>query len=502
MAQQPTISDKVIAPGDEEPRVCNWTYQKEADLPNGQKLLRCSKCKQTFYIDPESQRRHWPLHKKVCSSLAADDPRIRNPDRPFQYQNFTDCVEEIDALLQKAEQGTLSGRMLLVAFKELRRFCVETDLYATYSVSSVSEMLQYKVMDRLQSMLTLPNRGVVLQKLWAIPGFACYFLNDQVLLSPEMKRRKELGLPPPKPEKYKFEQRMVDPKTRYDRSYQLLSPYCSIIMSLLSLTAIQADESSGSTGYGTNISEHQGALAAAAIRTGMQLFSCPYTRVAFPACNEYPGGWSLRSEFYFMLFQLARPGVNINKNRAIMKWAKPDELAPGLTVKDYCRNLMTDQPFLHALEKQSATRLVLFFHQNGMMNHEEAPWKFVTPRDRLELLDLYHDWEPPSLSMDDPLFPRMFLEIALLGVPTKILLRMHGEMKNMSPPPDDRTIAMVTRNWTTLLGDSMPLALCWVNMVEKAYEQRMQRAGLTPMTFPEELIQLVAEYALPDDTIP
>jgi len=36
-------------------------------------MLRCAKCKTTFYCDKNCQKRGWKLHKKFCS----DDPAMR-----------------------------------------------------------------------------------------------------------------------------------------------------------------------------------------------------------------------------------------------------------------------------------------------------------------------------------------------------------------------------------------------------------------------------------------
>jgi MYND finger len=55
-----------------ERRFCNYTFVPEEDIGGDGdtgRLLRCSRCKDTYYRDAEAQRAHWPLHKKVCKPL-------------------------------------------------------------------------------------------------------------------------------------------------------------------------------------------------------------------------------------------------------------------------------------------------------------------------------------------------------------------------------------------------------------------------------------------------
>jgi len=40
----------------------------EDELPEGQKLWKCGKCKETFYCGKDCQTAYWKVHKKACKT--------------------------------------------------------------------------------------------------------------------------------------------------------------------------------------------------------------------------------------------------------------------------------------------------------------------------------------------------------------------------------------------------------------------------------------------------
>lgn len=64
----------------EAPRCALAGCDKAADeLPQGQNLLRCGKCKVTVYCNTECQAAHWKKHKKVCKTPEQREEEMRRP---------------------------------------------------------------------------------------------------------------------------------------------------------------------------------------------------------------------------------------------------------------------------------------------------------------------------------------------------------------------------------------------------------------------------------------
>ena len=53
-------------------------YCSASPVEFGRELLRCSRCKSTWYKTKEAQRNHWPLHKKTCKKWTSDDEQQLN----------------------------------------------------------------------------------------------------------------------------------------------------------------------------------------------------------------------------------------------------------------------------------------------------------------------------------------------------------------------------------------------------------------------------------------
>ena len=64
-------------PWETDTRVCSYSFIDEKQLPAGKKLLRCSRCHETFYVSREAQKLHWPYHKISCVKIEDDEPQVR-----------------------------------------------------------------------------------------------------------------------------------------------------------------------------------------------------------------------------------------------------------------------------------------------------------------------------------------------------------------------------------------------------------------------------------------
>ena len=81
-------------------RVCAYTHVYEKDLPPGQKLLNCSKCHETCYIDKASQIAHWKQgHKHVCCDISKD---AKGVGAETDAQREGTNIEDFDSAMETA----------------------------------------------------------------------------------------------------------------------------------------------------------------------------------------------------------------------------------------------------------------------------------------------------------------------------------------------------------------------------------------------------------------
>ena len=204
-------------------RVCAFSYKNEKDLPGGQKLLTCARCCETCYVDRESQLEHWPIHKHSCCK-----PEHENFDlRQVQEMSFEGLVSTVKFLL--ATPDLIKGRYFLCIFKEI----LDRIIY-NHDISVQETRLLNTLHSTFMQVLTKPPVGEngeddetsglpskTLQRIWAIPGFASFFLSDDIFLSKAMGEAKREGLMPPQPQKYI--DGVLDPATKWAWFTGLLS---------------------------------------------------------------------------------------------------------------------------------------------------------------------------------------------------------------------------------------------------------------------------------------
>lgn len=57
------------------------------ELPEGQRLMACSKCKETSYCSKECQKNHWGVHKKSCKTPEKRQEEENERERRFMANN-------------------------------------------------------------------------------------------------------------------------------------------------------------------------------------------------------------------------------------------------------------------------------------------------------------------------------------------------------------------------------------------------------------------------------
>ena len=450
-------------------RTCNYSYVRQRDLPPDQKnLLACSKCKEVFYIDRDAQRKDWKMHKRVCCSLENDDPRLQEP-----IEMFIECVSTLEYIFEDP-MNRIRGRMLLHAMKELKRI-VSTPPKNGRKVDHEDDVQEFVIQPFRQCVQQYGEVFIAL--VWSIPGFACYCLSDEILMSPILAWRKQNGLPAVLPSDTAAMKRLPN--------YQLSAPYCQFLTQLFTATGSLADGSS---------SKQEAALVAATIRTNMECWSSDYVRASF--------SMEQRAMWHYMSF---RAGFADDQIHAL---AKDNELVPGLTAKALLQNLMADKNFVQNLQRQALIPWLNGFYAMDAMDEDPVWRKHLTPEDRLELLDLSHDWKPPTIPMYDPTWPRQFTEALpdhftdvrtsvihlITGTSTDMLLKMHDLLIEQPSRSDDRTFRMVRGIYNDLEKLAMPNVSLGVNLLEQRYQKHMEASQDEARSFPEVLLHSIAEY--------
>jgi hypothetical protein len=453
MSYQPITKDKV----------CNWTFVKESDLPEGEKLLGCSRCRECWYKDRECQTKHWPYHKKSCRSIAEEPSEALHINIP----SIEFCAKIIVATMEKIHHLRITGgRMLLHAFRELQRLLIEEG----EDPQSDPEEAIRDIAEAFADCSKLNGRDILLD-IWAIPGWSSYFLSDDLLLSPEMKRRKDLGIPA---------RQQLQAETAAEDSCLSIS-YPRMFFSVYSYSASELKED------GQEIPVCQDDLSAALIRRFNSAWASEYVRESLPKNNE------------FLLQTFVSTFALPFYSNMLQKHCRPDELAPGLTAKQLLTILMKHYDLLHGMEKEDRSQLLEEIYTFGAYfeDNKHLPWSHLTAKDRIELLDMSHDWDAPKkkITLEQPP-AEFFTNIRtcvlhmITGCQTKILLEMYYLCQTMSPPPDERTVQMIKKIRNAMLVQYLPKVAIYSEMMEPK-----ARAKGTDQSFPDVLNPLIAEFS-------
>jgi hypothetical protein len=499
-------------------RICAQTFVFEKDLPKGQKLLMCSKCKETFYRDRDSQLKHWPKHKKLCCAIEKDDTRVRDGTG---FDNVIDCCGVIHALL-KNPMKQIRGRLLLYAFQQLMAYGNSKAMmaphfddsdpeYEEFTVTTFQQVFDY-ITVRLQGAIDISASGKeVAELLWSIPGFVCFFLSEEIFLSPTMKQWKlEGNLPPPK-DKY-YRDGTLQPLSRKKSSYQLHAGSTSLIFILMektvlamgtSVTQIYAD------GGLRNLNLQSTAFGAAMERRLLESWLCPYARASFPLESMGNAKGKRSEKFSGALAGHFRStndasGTHYDETKEAISsrlWKKPDEIMSGVTIKQALCNIIDDE---HLIQQCNLGHLLLFLHaldaDYDASNPTEAPWKHFTFQDRIDVLDFYHRQDNVIkycvLFDGSTICFQEYWCSVVLGLSSKTVFKVYETLVDPSGPgaSSPKTIQYIKEKRDSLLAQPRRLVQIYLNVVEPKYLRRQELAKEQALPFPNELLDHIASY--------
>ena len=485
-------------------RVCAYSYVKETELPEGQRLLTCSKCEETCYVDVESQMAHWPLHKKTCCSLAKDNKRIREG---LGFDDFEECLRYIEIIL-KAPLQLISGRNLLYAFQQLRSYLLETDVFTGSEDQLKIDSLMYEhVNQHLVGLGKNTQADEFRASMWASPGFANYFLSDEVYLSPQLKEMKVNRIPPPPSETF-LDFGTVDFQSSHDALLQFPMPYARFL-SAFSLYGMFSETEP--------LLENPLSLAGA--RHVMRNWTDDYSRLSYPAyqgpslCPWYRGKyfWGVYSNLTEELKSRRQPCIPMSE----------DELVPGLTLKQFLRVLLVDDSSLFDNDKwtqQAVYPDLIYLASCQISDPDHSVWTCLTIGDRVDLLELFFKcWCGRELWMkkldpdrgEDSLCMLQLCGKLILGNQTKTFMGMyHVAMNTFMLSSDDsnddeqtKALRVLSFYRDELVRDILPSVKAYFrSVVQHLKEQNLHldKASFCASSFPQELLELIAEYSVRD----
>ena len=477
-------------------RFCSATFVNEKDLPQGQKLLCCSRCREAFYVSREAQLEHWRrAHKFSCCSIENDSSLEEVEEIVTSQGRRGDPVlallNEIGTILENPKQ-LVKGRKLLYLIQQLKNILL---LQPPILDDIKRHQLHWGAyIRRFSSMLIQFLDPVDVKILWAIPSFTNYFLNaDDVVLTDALKELKDQGLPPPAP--LQSEQVLI----KYDDKYVTPGVYGALVHHILK------------TGFWIVRNKLvDPILEAATIRAVMQLWSSPYVNVGFLRQGSYCVSeaeaqsldvipMAMRSVTNMTAWMCCHPRL-LNENCA--------EVVPGMTAKAMLRTLLKDyalfQTFVDMEEDNLCARdfleEVVLVRDLQALRECRAGWKQLTIDDRLDLLDTSHDDDCCSIDFTSPKGENYNSKECIIRLITGAgdpgtLLQMYSRVHTTSSRADPRTIELLSVRRDQLLVPDRPRVSTCVETLMDAQTFSTSIECIRP-TIPSEVMDIIVEFSL------
>ena len=469
-------------------RVCAYTFKNEKDLPPGQELFVCSKCMETCYISREAQKTHWPVHRATCCSLENDDEQVR---RGLGLQT----QEEWAKTLRSFREHNLQGRKILYCLQQL--FQTFDDSPSQYYL--LREQTNWVWMPFLVFLVSIDRPAV--ERLWSIPGFANFFLSEDIFMTRAVKALKSEGRVAPSQTLYETADEVALAYSNSSPEHQiLLSPVKSqVICTLLLVAALEVSETQ-------SFKFKAKPLSIAACRHIFHSWKCPFSRVSFPSVDSRV--LVIRGRQFFGKVQiiymilLGSFQLLVHHPTKCHKYLAKNEILAGLTVKEGAIALVSDDSFCRTIYNEE--QLIYIFQSifpGGRKMMLQDPWNLLSAIDRLELMNLIQakSWEPPALpGVEDAQGNAWYW---ILGIRTSTILHIYElAIDQATVPTPHKEVTMMLRGvWDAFINKYLPPAQAYLSMVEPKYRASMESLGYEPLPFPEDVLELIVEFSLPNE---
>ena len=479
-------------------RICAYTFVKEKDLPEGQKLFRCGKCLETFYVDRESQRAHWvESHGQVCCSLEKDDRRVREG-----FESIEECFDAIASTFNGWRQHRRTfpkGRLILHAFKELKDYSIDLKLkdYANDHIDLTNFQSSMKTVAQCFDMIVyFDAHGMdFFRLLWSGPGFASHFLSDKIFLSPTFKAAKEKDGPlPEKKEFYTENNEYIHCKIIPGR-HKLESEvyYCLTVANLFELTeyVFRFEQESPAGGL----------LPKAVARNVFDCWICPFSRASFPnnahiLVSMGANHKVTRSAFYMGF--IFRHFIECST-----RCLQGDEASMWMSFKQAFLTSMEDECFFSV----HLASIENFCHGMGkileQLNEDAALERYFSVEDRWELLKTWSIWKPcrPRLVIANKSCLGSIYCSWIIGKRASVAIKLYHVAKQAfaAGEAQDQKVrlgALVEIQRSRALRASKRLTAVYTEVMQQIYDSYIKEnhiGSLLPL--PEDVEELIAEFA-------
>ena len=467
--------------------VCSASLVKEKDLPAGQKLLRCSKCKEAFYVDRAHQLENWKYHRHSCVPIEKDDPRVRTP-----LSSARECLDIMHWCLEKPKER-IKGRLFLWAFRCFKWFRQNRPHEMTPGTLQNEYFKLY-----YQKLANVDHKFDI---IWAIPGFASYFMDDDLLLTEAVKELKSQGLPAPRPQVFLSES-SIDPATKLDSSYIMDYFFCRFVLCWMAASMQDGASDKDEAGF-LSIFSGKTALANTAVRQVMTLWKCRYTSACFsgPLRNL-----NISNEVFVRAYDAKVEAIR-RGGPALIPGAKQNELVPGLTVPDLIEILHWEGRNFFALfpNEEMGQWMAWLVGVDGKDQENGRPWD-LCPRDRLRLIALVKETDFPKIEgtvqvdettgtgFDDIEDILLYLITGCYTTKTMLEMYEYSTSEESDSGQFRGAASQVKMNYDLFLDQIKPS----VAREMKRMEDRLRRQGYEGAAFPDDLLNHITEYAFPD----
>ncbi|KAJ8603702.1 hypothetical protein CTAYLR_000176 [Chrysophaeum taylorii] len=254
------LSSETMRPNEEEGPVCSATFVFGSAE---RKLLRCGRCRETYYVSRAAQRAHWPLHKMSCRLVGPAEREM------IGELDISRCWERFEALIVRARPDATMALLL----KQLRR-CYDAGQDDDRDVETRSHAVMRNINFQIDTS--------VVAMLWAAPGMTDLLLWGDDLLNEDLRNRRRIF--PPEGRLPYDEENLTDEESRYyeERNFDAMDSsaphkYAFVYFNWLVGAAVEASPSTCSSHDGRG-RLREGYLARAAMGRALRLWSDPLVR--------------------------------------------------------------------------------------------------------------------------------------------------------------------------------------------------------------------------------
>ena len=338
---------------------------------------------------PDSQLAHWPAHKRVCCPIDKDSAMLSR-DFTFEGDAMAVLKEFLNLFSNVHNIRVGNARTITHLFQQLRAVLEQNSKYYVSSYEYLDHNIMGGCFYPLREMLQAPyGRNTELKGMdiiWAIPGFANYFLSEDLFLSHKMLERKLNNIPAVLPgEEYLCELeteedvQVIEEEEAPGRC--LPPPFCWLCMKFMMDSCLV---------YGT-FKPRSDPLGVACMRRMFQTWGCPYGRASYPSLaplpkeqdsEEHPNLWQPRNDIISEFLE----AIVIRSGGC---WSpETGEIVPGLTAHQFLKAMIEDKFLFWHGHKPSLKLALDHLCYYDHLSHGNGPLKDVTAQDRLDLLRL------------------------------------------------------------------------------------------------------------------